>query len=196
MTDLFDDFVAGLRIHEMDPETARRQRSELERLVLGPQHGTGDGRVRAAGLRIRRIPRRRRAAVIAAGALLIAGTGVGTAAAFGAFSAKPTDRSTAYCYGTAQLTDDPAARIEFAVAGNDPNGTPGDAAAAALDICAAYWRAGVLDGSGPPRTDVVPGTGDALVPDLVACVLPTGQLAVFPGDRLTCARLGVADAIE
>jgi hypothetical protein len=179
MTDLFDDFVAELRVHEMDPEVARSQRSRLEKLVLAPPRRN-----------------RKRALVIGAGVVALAAAGVGTAAAFGMFSAPPSDRTTAFCYSSAALTEDPAGRIEFAVSGPGTSGAVGDAAASGIDICSAYWRAGVLEAGAPPRGDVVPGGGTHPVPKLVACVLPTGQLGVFPGDELACARMGLPNAVK
>jgi hypothetical protein len=49
-------------------------------------------------------------------------------------------------------------------------------------LCAALWRQG----------DVL--TGDITPPHLVACVLDTGVVAVFPGDDSTCERLGLSAA--
>lgn len=59
-----------------------------------------------------------------------------------------------------------------------------------LADCAATWRAGAFQiGSPGIHSDV---TGDEYpVPDLVACVLPDGEAAVFPGDSTTCDRLGL-----
>lgn len=58
-----------------------------------------------------------------------------------------------------------------------------------MDECATLWRLGVLQAD-QSRRDAVPGTNFP-VPDLVACVLPNGQAAIFPGNSSTCAGLGL-----
>jgi hypothetical protein len=102
---------------------------------------------------------------------------------------KVTNTETAYCYGSASLSEDNGNRMEFATQGTAE--APRDAAASGVDICAAYWRSGVFQFGKPPDINAVP-TGNAYsVPPLVACVLPSGQAGIFPGDDTTCESLGL-----
>lgn len=43
----------------------------------------------------------------------------------------------------------------------------------------------------PGDVDRVPTGGTFPVPPLVACVLPSGQAGIFPGDSVTCTSLGL-----
>lgn len=138
----------------------------------------------------------RKWAVILAASLGLGAAGLGTAAAFGAFSA-PTDRRIAYCFTTADLND-PANREEFTVATapNDTNPSLRDAAASALDICAGGWQQGRFSATNPKISlDPKPAPWNYPVPPLVACVLPNGSVGVFPGDTTTCASLGLPTAM-
>ena len=58
-----------------------------------------------------------------------------------------------------------------------------------IDDCAAAWRIGVLK-LDDPHVGAQP-SGDYPVPPLVACVLPSGEAAVFPGPPTTCGDLGL-----
>ncbi|MFG2040289.1 hypothetical protein [Dactylosporangium sp. NPDC048998] len=58
-----------------------------------------------------------------------------------------------------------------------------------VEVCAGLWRAGVLR-PGVKQVSGPPG-GEYPVPPLVACALPDGVAAVFPGDERTCLRLGL-----
>jgi len=134
--------------------------------------------------------RRRRQRYIVSGisaAVILAGAG--TAAAFGAFTTVVTNTNTAYCYRTANLDENSGNRMEFATQGTKQN--PRDAAASGVDICAAYWRAGVFHIGKPADVDRVPTGGTFPVPPLVACVLPSGQAGIFPGESVTCRSLGL-----
>ncbi|HEX5198885.1 hypothetical protein ACFQS1_24595 [Paractinoplanes rhizophilus] len=64
-------------------------------------------------------------------------------------------------------------------------------AEAAVEICAALWRQGLLT-AGSKEVGLPAGkSADHPVPALVACTLDNGVAAVLPGDERTCARLGL-----
>lgn len=176
MTTSFDDIALQQQRYTMDSEEASRQRAVLMAMVTGESEL---GRRRG----------RRRSMVIAMAAGTIALAGVGTAAALGVFSAPPSDRTVAYCYGSTDLSQGPANRFEFAVV--DESGT-GDAAVRGIEICSSYWRSGMLP-AGPGQDPGGSGNGEPArpVPPLTACVMTTGQLAVFPGNPATCGELGL-----
>lgn len=142
--------------------------------------------------------RRRRTLIVTASVAAVALAGVGTAAAAGVFSpAPPPDTSTAFCYAAVDSSTSESNRVQFAVA--DPAGGVGNAARQGLDICAAYWRAGVLRAGQAVDSQQVAGltggTADQPVPALVACVLESGQAAIFPGDAQTCQSIGLHPAL-
>jgi hypothetical protein len=70
----------------------------------------------------------------------------------------------------------------------------------ALEVCAQSWRIGGIAATKPHLRDLDPwyvdfeGPKPATypVPELVACVLPTGQVGVFP--NTDCAALGIPTA--
>ncbi|MCU1418332.1 MAG: hypothetical protein JWP32_2506 [Schumannella sp.] len=76
------------------------------------------------------------------------------------------------------------------VQGVGANGGPLDP----IDACDLVWRENAFSPDGPDE----PGQGTGMVPDLVACTLPTGAPAGFPredgppGDTDFCAALGLA----
>jgi hypothetical protein len=109
--------------------------------------------------------------------------------AFALLQPKPvTDRSQARCYTVATYTSGksfPGSSIGEASSGSE-RGRVEDA----LEVCAAMWRAGILQ-PGAPRAIVHPGKPQYPVPALVGCVLPGGAAAVFPGPPDTCQRLGL-----
>ncbi|MCU1678454.1 MAG: hypothetical protein JWM93_3212 [Frankiales bacterium] len=123
------------------------------------------------------------------GVLLSIGTAVvlsaGAAAAYVAF-APATDHSRVRCYTV------PAAGGRDTFFGTDAgvaNSADGSVAAiAALDLCGALWRSGVI-AAGRAQADL-PEPGLHPVPPLVACRLPDGVAAVFPGTAELCAQLG------
>lgn len=137
----------------------------------------------------------RKWAIILAASLGLGTAGLGTAAAFGAFS-PPTDRRIAYCFTTADLHD-PANREDFSVATGPGDANPSlhDAAASALDICAGGWQQGRFSATSPKISlNPKPAPWNYTVPPLIACVLPDGSVGVFPGDATTCASLGLPTA--
>ena len=154
-------------------------------------------------------PRRRRRGWIGATAgIAIVAVGVGTAAAW-VGRAEPTVRDSARCFAIATNEFD-----DFDASGeaflditylSDPvpglEGNPSDQTAEhALEVCAHTWRIGGIAATKPYQRDLDPwyvdfeGPEPATypVPDLVACVLPDGQVGVFPDTD--CAALGLPDA--
>jgi hypothetical protein len=137
-------------------------------------------------------PTRRRPRFVTVAVVGILGViAVGGVAAAGAFLApKPaTDRGTGRCYST--ISSDFGDHFPGSSMGNAA--PPGGAAPAlpplAIADCAASWRAGAMTF---PGTHPSPNAaGDYPVPPLVACVLPSGEAAVFPGPPSTCASLGL-----
>jgi hypothetical protein len=80
-------------------------------------------------------------------------------------------------------------------------GNPSDQTAEhAVEVCAHTWRIGGIAATKPYQRDLDPwyvdfeGPEPAThpVPDLVACVLPDGQVGVFPDTD--CGALGLPDA--
>lgn len=175
----FEDEFKDLPDQQLSPAVQERHLAYL--------HSLPDAEV-PVDLGARRTRRRRRILIGGIGAVvLIAGTG--TAAALGVFDTV-TNTETAYCYATASLDESTGNRMEFAVQGSAEN--PRDAAANGVDVCGAYWRSGVFQIGKPVNIDQPPtGTGST-VPPLVACVLPSGQAGIFPGDAATCPGLGLA----
>lgn len=132
---------------------------------------------------------RRRTLLGGVGALvLLVGAG-GTALAVVLLQSKPvTDRSQARCYTVATYTSGksfPGSSIGEASQGSERGRVEN-----ALEVCAAMWRAGILQ-PGAPRAVVNPGKPQYPVPALVGCVLPGGAAAVFPGPPDTCQRVGL-----
>ena len=135
--------------------------------------------------------RRRRLAVAGAGAAAALCTSAG-AFAYVQQSQPVTNKGEARCYTVASLSGgDQFHGTTIAAAGR-----PGSTAQVnqAVSVCAALWRQGILvtgaATAGSPRS----GTADRLVPPLVACVMPDGTAAVFPGNSQTCASLRLPQA--
>jgi hypothetical protein len=125
-------------------------------------------------------------AFVAGGALLA----TGTAYAVDALSPQPaTVHDIAYCYPSASL-DGPRSGVAVATVPGQP---PADVASNAIRLCEGVWRLGGVQKFGPPDADgyVTMPTPDpnVTVPHMVACVLPSGEAAVFPGDAGTCGSL-------
>jgi hypothetical protein len=78
----------------------------------------------------------------------------------------------------------------------DDKGWTPDVVATLVDGCAAIWRAGAFQEGKPGIRSEVRSAGDYPVPPLVACVLPGGEAAVFPGDPATCADLGLPALLQ
>lgn len=164
-----------------------------------PPSGTlPDHRVAAMRLllesEVSRSRRPRKRLLIAVGAAVVA-AGAGAAGyAYTAHSAPVTDKNVASCYTVASLSAGPGSYTQVAQATRA--GSPTRAQVDnALSICADFWRQGILR----PGPDGARGLPDAAgrhpVPSLVACVLPDGTAAVFPGTRATCAALNLPNAV-
>ena len=155
----------------------------------------------------RRRGRRRGWITTTAGIALVA-VGAGTAAAW-VGRAEPTVRDIARCFAiaTTQFDDFDKSGEAFSdiVYLSDPvpgvEGNPTDQTAEhALEVCAESWRIGGIAATKPYLRDLDPWYVDFTgpepatypVPDLVACVLPTGQVGVFPNTN--CAALGIPTA--
>jgi len=183
MSTSFDDIALQQQRYTMDSEEAARQRAVLMAMVAGEQ----SVQKRHGG--------RRKALVMAIAAVSLGIGAVGTAAALGVFSQEPPDRSTAFCYASADLSDANSNRVEFAVSDESGGSGVGDAAAQGLEICSMYWKSGVLVVGSSPNLDVMPDPdADGTAPPLTACVIPSGQLAVFPGGPAVCEQLGLPNA--
>lgn len=178
----FDSDAAALPTARLSAAAKARHRSLLAGLPIEAPTATEPRR------QVSRSPGRRRALVIAM-VLGLTGAGVGTAGALGVFSAPPTDRRVAHCYPTAELGDE---RMDFAVAPPPDGSNPSlvDAATSALEICAGAWMQERLSPEEPRvRLDPGPPPWDNPVPPLVACVLESGEVGVFPGGTDLCGQL-------
>jgi len=135
-------------------------------------------------------PRRRRLLVV--GALAAVGLTGGTAAAYSILAPqRAPQRDTARCYATVSRDTGggfPGTTIAIAAPtrGARPQVPP-----LALRTCADLWQRGFLTHagfkapSGPLGPDGLPPANHR-APALVACVLHSGQAAVFPGPPHTC----------
>jgi len=128
----------------------------------------------------------RRRFVVGVVLAIVAGGSVG---AIGLLRSTPvTNRQTARCYVSADVGHDET----FNGTTIEPPGPPGtkEQVDNAIDRCTALWRGGffVPGKYGMQR----PAANEANpVPPLIACVLPDGRAAVFPGDARTCELLGL-----
>jgi hypothetical protein len=124
-------------------------------------------------------------------------TGVTAAAAYTYLAPRSASvHDSARCYSS----------VSTATGGHFPGTTIGvahvvglpkqDTAVEALQDCAGLWQRGFLTAKGYAAPDVPKGPdglppADQPVPPLVACVLRSGQAAVFPGPATVCAQLGL-----
>ncbi len=119
---------------------------------------------------------RRRVLAVSAGVVAVLLAGAGTAAAYLRF-ATPDEPNLGYCSPT--VSADPGVWEPYASgAVSDPQGNQD--VFAAVDACAAMWRAGIVTAPG-----VV-----GIPPELTACVVD-GSLVVFAADAGVCGRLGL-----
>jgi len=135
--------------------------------------------------RWRRWTRRRKFTVTGLSLLLAGGVGIGVAGASGLFSAPPVDQISARCFATADLHD-PDNWFEFNAGpalGNGNSDTP----AHAVDVCSAEWEDGRLSSTAKKAFVDPPSPPEHHpVPPLIACVLRSGEVGVFPGTEQTC----------
>ena len=128
--------------------------------------------------------------VIVAGLVVCTIVGGGAAAAVLLRPQNPTVRNEARCY-TKVSTDFSASFPGSTITILRPNGGGyADVPDAVIAACASGWRQGGL-GQPRPGPNSPPPTGQFPVPALVACVLPDGEAAVFPGGPKTCEQLGL-----
>ncbi len=119
---------------------------------------------------------RRRVLAVIAGVIAVLLAGAGTAAAYLRF-ATPDEPNLGYC--SPAVSADPAVWQPYAFgAASDPDGNL--VVSAAVDVCGAMWRAGIVTAPG-----VV-----GVPPELNACVVD-GSLVVFAADAGVCGRLGL-----
>lgn len=131
--------------------------------------------------------------VLAAGVGL-ATLGAGAAAAYVALRpAHITNKQTARCYTAVTYTKG-TVFPGTTVAQFGTNGLRGQIDDA-IDTCAALWRTGILE-RGVPVPVLHPAAGTHVVPPLVACALPGGSAAIYPGPADTCVRLGLAPVVS
>jgi len=139
--------------------------------------------------------RQRRRKYVVGGAAAVAALllGGGVAAAW-VQSLKPTAPAMVYCFAVATQTsgEDPGLFQPVALLA-DENGTM----MTPEHACANYWRAGLLSQEPPyVRADPDGGAveGRRSVPPLVSCVLPEGNVGVFPNIR--CIDVGLPDVAK
>lgn len=181
----FDDQVRKLPRYQLSEETKARHLRMLAELASTDKQHTS----------FRRHPqwaRRRRALAIVGIVVVTGGASVGTAAALGLFSAKPTDRKFATCYATDDVNGKDN-HLDITVAtGGDGNASEKDAANSAMDICTGAWQQGRLSATDVKvHEDPQSPPWNRKVPPLIACVLPSGQVGIFPGTSQTCRDLGL-----
>lgn len=116
-------------------------------------------------------------AVMATATLALAGTATALVIA-----SRPADPNEGYCATRVSADPDAWSSHRIATATDDQGRRE---PLAGVGACAEAWRMGILSG---------PGTPAGTVPELTACIVGR-DLVVFPGDPLTCQRLGVPSAI-
>jgi hypothetical protein len=165
-------------LREMPPSLVQRKRAELEEFILTQQQPS------------RRRWWRRRGFLGGVGAVTLLAVGGGTALAYTYLRPRPvTVRSQARCYTVAAYTG--SAVFPGTSIANASSITHVGSVESALQVCAAMWRAGILQ-AGAASPIVHPGQPFYPVPALVGCTLPDGAAAIFPGPPQTCERLGLA----
>lgn len=180
---ILDDLTGG---PEHRPARAEADKAELSAMIRARE-----GR-RLAGPVPRRLGSLGARGVVAG--LVVAGAlaGGGVAAAVLLSPQRPTVLDEARCYSepsTDFSTSFPGTSVSVAGPAG-ATGTTVDVPDQAVGACAAVWRQGLLVYGAP---GVVQGDGvpDHPVPALTACVLPSGEAAVFPGGPKTCRSLGL-----
>jgi hypothetical protein len=126
-------------------------------------------------------PGRRRSRQLAVVGFAVALCATATAAAVYTAWAPATLPNEVRCYAVASLEF--GDNFPGTTTIQSENATTGeiDLVLSAVEQCASLWRQGF----------VVEGVGTQPVPNLVACVLPEGAAAVFPGEDDTCRQLGL-----
>jgi len=134
--------------------------------------------------------RRRRLLLIGVGSAALVATGTGLAAARIWFGSEPvTNHDTAKCYS--KISSDFGSHFPGGtVAAPKSTAGGGGQVVAPVRACANAWEMGVIQGISPALAKP-----PYPVPHLVACVLPDGTAAVFPGPAGTCQKLQLATAL-
>ncbi len=158
---------------------ARRRgpaREQLETVVRSsPQHRTWRRPVVLAG---------------ASGALVVC---TGMAAIAYVKSEPVTNKTDARCYTIASLDNgNDYTTIAQAARPGAPDGRVTDA----LAVCATLYRQGYLRPGIPGMVPQPNTTITHKVPRLIACTMPDGKAAIFPGRPGTCAKLGLPKALN
>lgn len=135
-------------------------------------------------------PHRTRYVVAGIAALAIATTGAAVGAQL-IGSSSVTNKHTALCYSS--VSTDTSSNFPGTTIAEAGTATSSGAVTDAAAVCAALWRAGILQ---PGVAGVVnrPSSQHYRVPALAACVLADGRAAIFPGPAGTCQRLGLPPA--
>jgi len=131
---------------------------------------------------------RRRPALIAASAAVVAAGTSAAAYAYVQHSQPVTNKIEARCYTVASLSAGPESFTTVAEATPAGSLRPGQVGNA-LSVCAALWRQGILHPGPQGARGPAAASGASSVPPLAACVLPDGTAAVIPGTRSICASL-------
>lgn len=167
------------------PLPAERKRADIARIRLAiatdPTTSSGD-----------RLWSRRTAVVAGATILTIGGGAAAAATILDHLNPEPATVTTSgRCYWEISSNFEDDFPGSTAVAATRSDGWTPEVVSNLVQMCAAEWRAGALwddQGENGPQPSA---TGDYPIPELVPCVLPNGQAAVFPGDSATCDRLGL-----
>jgi hypothetical protein len=118
-------------------------------------------------------------AIVAASAVVVAGTAAATLA-----WQRAQDRTKVHCYPII-TTDFDNPRL-----GGDATQIDADSAAMAVDLCRSAWEGGYLTSTPPYIDNGTPVPAPA--PPLIACVLPSDVVGVFPAPNgQTCESLGL-----
>lgn len=163
---------------EMPAALVQQKRAELEQFVVTQRQP------------LRRRWWHRRGFLGGVGAITVLAVGGGTALAYTYLRPRPvTVRSQARCYTVAVY--DGTSKFPGTSIANASSATHVGSVQDALQVCAAMWRAGILQ-EGAANFIVHPGRPFYPVPALVGCTLPDGAAAIFPGPPQLCERLGLA----
>lgn len=150
------------------PDTALSKRIQLIERHIAKSDQPRPGRIRRWGSR-----------PLALVGVAVAACAAATAAAIYTAWAPATLSNEVRCYAVASLEHGDS--FPGTTTTQAENATTGEISSgiSAVEQCASLWRQGF----------VVEGASS--VPNLVACVLPEGAAAVFPGEDDTCRRLGL-----
>lgn len=179
------------------PELAPRVRQQHEAIILEQLAA------RAAAKPAQSMPKpgRRRARRAGAGFAAALLAGVCGATAIAALSPQhASDPVGVRCFAVAtKQFDDESLFLPMIVV--DTTSTASDEIASnparATELCSQPWEGGELSATAPYlRSPAAQGTGTSRAPELIACILPSGQSAVFPGGRDTCQRLGLPESLD